>query len=322
MYMILLDDTEWIEVRKTNLKYYDDIDLFYMAPSGEILLYKQAGLVYDESYQARYPYKGKLYITPEDKLKSLQIIQKEFSRNLTSNLKKKKTSEVKKELVSIVGETLSQPRSGSLRIVPSTVNAIVESYSDQPLIVKNLAIMSHIDYSTTIHSINVMALMINYCFYTNKPEHVTKEYGMAALLHDVGKADDSFPDTILKENRKLTDREFEVVKTHPTLGVDILKEYGTELEQAIPGALEHHEKLDGSGYPEGKTSISECGRILGIIDCYEAITNDERPYRSAMLPIKALTLIKDEVDIGHFDKDIFRDFAYSLVDKDAAKFHK
>ncbi|MBN2659427.1 MAG: HD domain-containing protein [Spirochaetales bacterium] len=319
--MVLLDDAEWIEVRKTNLKYYNDIDLYYRTPSGEILLYKQAGLAYDKSYQDRHPYKGKLYITPEDKLKSLEIIQKEFSRNLTANLKKKKTSEVKRELVSIVGETLSQPRSGSLRVVPSTVSAIVESYSDQPHIVKNLAIMSHIDYSTTIHSINVMALMINYCFYTKKPDKVTRDYGLAALLHDVGKADDSFPDTILHENRKLTDREFEIVKTHPRLGVEILKEYGKELEVAIPGALEHHEKLNGSGYPEGKTEISECGRILGIIDCYEAITNDERPYRSAMLPIKALTLLKEEVDKGHFDKEIFKNFAYSLVDKDAAKLH-
>ncbi|MBB6480569.1 HD-GYP domain-containing protein [Spirochaeta isovalerica] len=319
--MVLLDNNEWIEVRKTNLKYYNDIDLYYRSPAGEILLYKQAGLTYDKSYQDKYPYKGKLYITPEDKLKSLDIIQKEFSRNLTTNLKRKKTSEVKRELVSIVGETLSQPRSGSLRVVPNTVNAIVESYSDQPHIVKNLAIMSHIDYSTTIHSINVMALMINYCFYTRMPEQVTRDYGLAALLHDVGKADDSFPDSILRENRKLTDKEFEIVKTHPKLGADILKEYGKELKVAIPGALEHHEKLDGSGYPEGRTDISECGKILGIIDCYEAITNDERPYRSAMLPIKALTLLKDEVDKGHFDKDIFKSFAYSLVDKDAAKLH-
>lgn len=316
--MIFLDDNEWIEVRKSNIRYYNEIDLYYMTPSGEILLYKHAGLVYDKTYQNKHPYKGKLYITPQDKLKSLEIIQKEFSRNLTSNVKKKKTSEVKKELINIVGETLSQPRSGSLKVVPQTVNTIVEGFSDQPEIVKNLAIMSHIDYSTTIHSINVMALMINYCYYTDMSMDLTREYGLAALLHDVGKADNSFPDTILRENRKLTDKEFEIVKTHPKLGVDILKTYGKDLKPAIRGALEHHEKLDGSGYPLGIKTISECGQILGIIDCYEAITNDERPYRSAMLPIKALTLLKEDVDKGFFNKDIFKDFAYSLVDKAAA----
>jgi HD-GYP domain-containing protein (c-di-GMP phosphodiesterase class II) len=315
--MVLLDDTEWIEVRKSNIKYYNDIDLYYRSPSNEVLMYKQAGLTYDKAYQKKHPYKGKLYITPDDKLKSLEVIQKEFSRNLTSNVKKKKTSEVKKELINIVGETLSQPRSGSLKVVPHTVNTIVEGFSDQPEIIKNLAIMSHIDYSTTIHSINVMALMINYCYYTNKPIDITRNYGLAALLHDVGKADNSFPDAILKENRKLTDNEFEIIKTHPKLGADILKGYGPELKPAIAGAIEHHEKIDGSGYPKGIKNISECGQILGIIDCYEAITNDERPYRSAMLPIKALTLLKSDVDKGYFNKDIFTEFAYSLVDKAA-----
>lgn len=317
--MVLLDDNEWIEVRKSNVKYYNDLDLYYRAPAGEMLLYKHAGLVYDKEYQDKHPYKGRIFISAVDKLKSLEIVQKEFSRHLTANLKRKKTSEVKKELVDIVGETLSQPRSGSLKVVPKTVNSIVEGFSDQPHIVKNLAIMSHIDYSTTIHSINVMALMINYCYYTKKPIKVTEKYALAALLHDVGKADNSFPETILKENRKLTDKEFEIVKKHPELGAEILREYGDELASAIDGALEHHEKLDGSGYPTGKTDISECGRILGIIDCYEAITNDERPYRHAMLPIKALTLLKEDVDRGFFDKEIFKDFAYSLVDKEASK---
>lgn len=319
--MVFLDDNEWIEVRKSNLKYYSEIDLYYRTPSGEVLLYKQAGLVYDKSYQTKHPYKGKLYISPSDKLKSLEAIQKEFSRNLTSNVKKKKTGEVKKDLINIVGETLSQPRSGSLKVIPQTVNTIVEGFSDQPEIVKNLAIMSHIDYSTTIHSINVMALMINYCYYIAKPMDVTREYGLAALLHDVGKADNSFPESILRENRKLTDKEFEIVKTHPKLGAEILKGYGPELKPAIAGALEHHERIDGSGYPRGIKKISECGQILGIIDCYEAITNDERPYRSAMLPIKALTLLKSDVDKGYFNKDLFRNFAYSLVDKAADSIH-
>ncbi|MCB1190908.1 MAG: HD domain-containing protein [Leptospiraceae bacterium] len=311
--MVLFEDTEWIEVRPSNLKYYSDIDLYYRSPSGEILLYKQAGLVYDGEYQEKHPYKGKIYITAEDKIKSLKILQKAFDNHLTSNVQKKKINEVKKELINIVGETLSQPRSGSLKVVPEVVNTIVESFSGNPDVIKNLSIMSHIDYSTTIHSINVMALAINYCYYTNKSIELTRNYGLAALLHDVGKSEVS--EDILTANRKLTELEFKEMQAHTTKGVEILKTYGADLLIAIPGAIEHHEKLNGSGYPYGITDISECGQILGIIDCYEAVTNDERPYRNAMQPIEALNLLKKEVEKGHYNKEIFKDFAYSLVSK-------
>lgn len=309
------DDVEWIEVRTSNLKYYKNIDLYYQNPSGEILLYKQAGLVYDSSYQEKHPYRGKIYITAEDKIKSLKAVQKEFSKYLTKNVENKQTSEVKRELINIVGETLSQPRSGSLKVVPDTVNIIVEGFSDHPDIIKNLALMSHIDYSTAIHSINVMALVVSYCYYTNQPIEKTQNYGLAALLHDVGKAEVS--EEILTASRKLTELEFEEMKTHTTKGADILRTYGEKLIMAIPGAIEHHEKLDGSGYPYGIKDISECGQLLGIIDCYEAITNDERPYRSAMKPIDALKLLNKEVKKGHYSKEIFKDFAYSLVNKEA-----
>ena len=79
-------------------------------------------------------------------------------------------------------------------------------------------------------------------------------------------------------------------------------------------ALEHHEKLDGSGYPRGKRQISEVAQIVGIIDCYEAITNNERPYRGAMLPIDTLNVIKNDVESGKFNRDIFENFAKSLVE--------
>jgi HD-GYP domain-containing protein (c-di-GMP phosphodiesterase class II) len=79
-------------------------------------------------------------------------------------------------------------------------------------------------------------------------------------------------------------------------------------------ALQHHEKLDGSGYPSGRTNIDEFAQIVSIIDCYEALTNYERVYRKAMKPLSALELIQSEiVDAGKFSRQIFKDFAYSLL---------
>jgi HD-GYP domain-containing protein (c-di-GMP phosphodiesterase class II) len=71
--------------------------------------------------------------------------------------------------------------------------------------------------------------------------------------------------------------------------------------------------MDGSGYPNGSIRISRMAQIVAIIDCYEALTNDDRPYRSASEPLKALTIIKDDVEAGKFNKKSFEKFAYSLL---------
>jgi HD-GYP domain-containing protein (c-di-GMP phosphodiesterase class II) len=77
--------------------------------------------------------------------------------------------------------------------------------------------------------------------------------------------------------------------------------------------LQHHEKIDGSGYPRRLNRISKTAQIVGLVDCYEALTSDDRPYRNAMDPFKALTVIKDEVIAGKFNKRIFEKFCYSLL---------
>ena len=79
------------------------------------------------------------------------------------------------------------------------------------------------------------------------------------------------------------------------------------------GALEHHEKLDGSGYPKGTRNISYVGQLLGIIDCYEALTNEDRPYRRAREPLETLKFLKEDVQAGKFNRDIFEKFCYSLI---------
>ena len=156
-----------------------------------------------------------------------------------------------------------------------------------------------------------MALTLGFCFYSKLLLHETKRLGLSALLHDVGKTE--IPDNILKAPRRLSDEEFKIMKRHPKIGEYIIK-IKSELGGAIArGALEHHEKLDGSGYPKGVRHLSFAGQLLGIIDCYEALTNEERPYRRAKSPLDTLKLIKSDVEAGKFDRKIFEKFCYSLI---------
>ena len=305
--------SKWIPVRKSHLKYYTDIELYYKAHSGNILLYKPPGMPFTDESLSSKPYLGDLYVKQEDRIACLQAAQKGFNKQLANDIRSKDLAEIKSSLLSIVGDTLSEPRSGGLKAVGDTVQAVLDGFSSKKDVIKSLVKISFKDYTTAVHSVNVMALMVGYCFYSGKNEETTRRYGLAALLHDVGKID--IPDSILTAPRPLEEAEFETMKTHTSIGADILDEYTEpEIKAARLGCLEHHEKLDGSCYPGGKDNISECGRILSIIDCYEAVTNDNRPYRTAMNPIHALELIKKDVDAGKFYREIFKDFAYSLAD--------
>lgn len=314
--MLELDGRTWIPVRRSNLRYYEDVELYYLNPAGRVVLYKPAGMAFSDKALDGKPYLGDLYLRPEDKIRALREAQRGFSTGLTAKIAAgslETMREIKDELTTMVDETLSEPRSGGLKLMPEFVASVVGGYSSRPNVIKYLARISHTDYSTAIHSINAMALTLGYCFYTARSEQESAEFGLAALLHDIGKVD--VDPQILIAPRKLTDDEFEQMKRHPASGAQILAEYGDTMRTAAEAALHHHLKLDGSGYPDDTPGpMSEIGRIISIVDTYEALTNDDRPYRNAMRPIEALKLIKEDVDTGRYDREIFRNFAYSLTD--------
>jgi putative nucleotidyltransferase with HDIG domain len=103
---------------------------------------------------------------------------------------------------------------------------------------------------------------------------------LGSLLHDIGKI--HIPDHLLTKPGELSEDEYEMVKTHPGAGYQIMKEVRL-LQNVLPAIIEHHELLDGSGYPLGLSSdqISLMGRIVTVADVYDAVTSD-RPYRKAM----------------------------------------
>lgn len=111
------------------------------------------------------------------------------------------------------------------------------------------------------------------------PEEVERVY-LAGLLHDVGKI--GIPEKILLKDGRLEPEEYEVIKTHPTIGAKILVGV-RELESVMPGVLHHHERLDGQGYPKGldATNLPLEGRIIGLADSLDAMTS-HRVYRAAM----------------------------------------
>ncbi len=113
----------------------------------------------------------------------------------------------------------------------------------------------------------------------------------AAMLHDIGKI--GVPREIINKPSKLTDEEYAIIKTHPAIGENILKEI-TEIPDIAIGARWHHERFDGRGYPDGLAGIKipELARIIGVADAYDAMTS-KRSYRD---------VLPQEVVLGELEK--------------------
>jgi len=117
---------------------------------------------------------------------------------------------------------------------------------------------------------------------------------MAALLHDIGKI--SITLDILNKPGKLTEEEMAVMKTHPTNGYQFLLQYSQLADDVKQGVLHHHERNDGSGYPEGlvENQISYYGKIIAIADIYDAMTTD-RVYRKKLTPFQVAETLVEEM---------------------------
>jgi len=254
----------------------------------------------------------KLYIKLKNKIEAIQEVQNDYNRKIKKCMKENDLIKVRDMVQSIVQTTFEEPVTGSLEGVSTTVNILLREVSNNREVVKVLFDLTSKDYTTTIHSVNVMALAMGYAEYVNLEKHKKRVLGLSALLHDVGKT--RISTDLLKAARKLTDDEFYEIKRHTTKGFNILSNCRFGNSEIKNTALEHHEKLDGSGYPDHKTDISEFAQIFAIIDCYEALTNDERVYRKAVYPLSALKIIQTEiVDAGKFSRSIFKNFARSLL---------
>jgi len=275
------------------------------------MLYKPVGLKLSEMRINEELYPEKLYLKRIDKLRGIREVQKEFNQQLKKDIQSNNAISLKNTLVSIVQETFSEPRSGSIEGILETVDILISDFTSETEVIKNLFRVSNKDYTTVLHSINVMALSIGYAQNENFSKTEKRILGLCALLHDVGKT--KISSEILRAPRKLNEREFKEMKAHTFYGYKILSKCKIFNDEIKLTALQHHEKLDGSGYPNKDANISRMAQIIGIIDCYEALTNDDRPYRDSMAPLKALTLLKDDVVAGKYNRRVFEKFAYSLL---------
>jgi len=139
----------------------------------------------------------------------------------------------------------------------------------------------------------------------------------AGSLHDLGKL--AVPEKILKKPGKLSDDEWEVVKTHPIVGGQLIMALSPELEPIAQAVRGHHEHWDGSGYPDGLVgpNIPLAARIVALADGYDALT-DRRPYRRGPIAANRAREMIMELSGTHFDPALVPAFLDGLRFEDAA----
>lgn len=155
------------------------------------------------------------------------------------------------------------------------------------------------------HSLNVAILLANFGRFLGMSESEAQDLSYAGFLHDLGKI--KIPDEILHKPGRLTDAEMDVMKGHVTHGVEYLQE--TDLDSTLIQAIgEHHERLDGLGYPAGKKgdAISDAGRMLAIVDMYDALTAD-RVYKAGMSSQKAFSILMSDAP-SRLDQPLVQQF--------------
>jgi HD-GYP domain-containing protein (c-di-GMP phosphodiesterase class II) len=167
---------------------------------------------------------------------------------------------------------------------------------------------THDDY-TYMHSVAVCALMVALGRQLGMDEGSAREVGMAGLLHDMGKA--MMPLEVLNKPGKLTDAEYDIMKTHPQHGHELLQEGRGVGEIALDVTLHHHERPDGRGYPHGLAgeALSRVARMGAVCDVYDAITSN-RPYKAGWDPAESIARMASWS--GQFDTEIFQAFVRSL----------
>lgn len=285
------------------------LDLFLPATiSDRAMLYRSAGTpVTERDLNAlRIRGIGELWINSSEYPRVAQFLADNLATILANE--SQPPAERLKLLNQVVTQTLKESLScddPASSVVAS--NAMAEHMVDiglrNDLGIRDVAKVAKHDFCTFSHSANVACFSMMLARSIGiSDEDSLRDIAAAGMLHDLGKLE--IPLAILAKPAKLTNREFAAIQLHPTSGFQMLRDELTADQLMM--VYQHHEKLDGKGYPVGcvDDEIHLWARICAVADVFEALTG-KRPYRRPNSAVDALTIMRRSAGT-HFDREIFR----------------
>jgi uncharacterized domain HDIG len=247
---------------------------------GKILL--RAGTILSGGYINKIKEMGVFYVYVEDeRLDDVQVEDESISR-----LKQNTMENMSKIMKNIAMVSDKKAMSEYVKTVENLISYISENKD----ITKSLYDIQTHSNSTYVHSISVCIMSAIIGQGMKMDSSAIKELGVAAILHDIGKT--QLPRSIVEKKGNLSGEELKQYKEHPYLGAMLLKKNVRISENIIKGVQQHHERVDGKGYPYGLTgkSINKFARIICVSDVYDTISNS-KDYKKAFSPNDAYELI-------------------------------
>lgn len=249
-----------------------------------------------------------------------ELEQKTLSASVKNNISKtRKSDPAKVELSESIKKRVSEGiqflynDTESTAFTSTSANItknLLKAIDDNEAVAVDISALKTSDEYTFKHSVDVATMSMIVAKKMGMGKDDVYNIGIAGLLHDMGKS--KIPPDILNKPAKLTDEEFEVMKQHSVYGYRILKNKNDFAVPIATAVLQHHEKVNGTGYPMGVTSekIIPYAKILSVVDVYDALVT-ERPYKDAMSQRNAIEIIMSMT--AELDITAMRSFLGSVI---------
>jgi putative nucleotidyltransferase with HDIG domain len=266
--------------------------------------------VYIEEVSVEEKKASKIILSPEPD--AVEEAAEESAENMVDLGELDKVSDIYTESVKIVRNVMEDIRGGKMfnsEAVKHVASNIAELTRKNKSVLCSVTKLRHYDDYTFQHSMNVSIYAASLAAHLGMSQTQIESIANAGLIHDAGKM--LVPTEVLNKPGKLTEEEFVIMRNHVQYGYDFLKKQNIP-DEMLRLAYEHHERYDGSGYPNNlkDEDISIEGKIGAVVDIYDAITSD-RVYHKGMEPPSALKLMFKWAD-SHINKKVFEFFIKNI----------
>ncbi len=243
-------------------------------------------------------------ITPE-------VMEKIEKEKVPDRAKLELNESVKKRVATGVQFLYSNPDApGFMDAANDISNELMHALDENDALAVDVNALKVSDEYTFKHSVDVASMGMIIAKNRGLSQKEVQQIGVSGLLHDLGKS--KIPNEVLNKPGRLTDEEFEVMKTHPVLGYNMIKNKQGLSDATKLGVLQHHEKMTGNGYPLKlqAAQIHPFARILSVADIYDALVT-ERPYKEAFTPRDAVEMIMAMTE--DLDIQVIQSFLNSVI---------